>query len=116
MKRLIILLAFVPFFCQSQTIGIEKQVTLGDGTTGNFIRIDAVTQLDFGDSTLYKINFKLYKSQQLFENGIKPMPFGYEIHVYKPNSEAFTREQQYNYCLNSDTLTLKNGILITKTK
>ena len=114
MKKLILLLLLIPSFCQAQTIGIKKQVTLKDGTVGEFLRIESVTQIDCGDSTLFKIDFALYKSQALYENSVTPMPFRYEKHVYKPNSEAFTRDQQYSYCLASDTIYLKNGTLITK--
>ena len=118
MKRLtaIISLILIGFIAKSQTIGIEKQITLSDGTVGNYLTISSVTNELDGDSILVKVDLNLYKSKELFSSNVKEMPFRHEVQFYRKNLYYLTSDSLYSIITRLDTAFFKSYKLITKTQ
>lgn len=118
MKRLtaIISLILIGFIAKSQTIGIEKQITLSDGTIGNYLTISSVTNELDGDSILVKVDLNLYKSKELFSSNVKAMPFRHEVQFYRKNLYYLTSDSLYSIITRLDTAFFKSYKLITKTQ
>ena len=91
MKRIIILIVFLTsgILAQSQIIGLQKTFTLPDESTGNFLTIDTYDPpAIYGDSTLFKVDYKLYKTKTSFQNGKQKMNYRYEVQFYIKNSDV----------------------------
>ena len=118
MKKLIVIIAMIliGFIAKSQTIGIEKQITLWDGTVGNYLTMSSVTNELTGDSILVKVDLNLYKSKELFDAKVKPMPFRHEVQFYRKNLYYLTSDSLYSIITRLDTAFFKNYKLITKTE
>ena len=118
MKRLTAILALIliGFIAKSQTIGIEKQITLGDGTVGNYLTISSVANEPAGDSILVKVDLNLYKSKELFSSNVKAMPFRHEVQFYRKNLYYLTSDSLYSIITRVDTAFFKSYKLITKTQ
>jgi hypothetical protein len=99
----------------SQTIGLQKTIELTDETTGNFITIDTYdAPAILGDSTLFKVNFKLYKTKASYQSGKVKMNWRHETQFYKKNTDvpiANFIDFLYNQSLLNDSL-LKDAVKI----
>ena len=118
MKKLIVIISLIliGFIAKSQTIGIEKQITLSDGTVGNYLTISSVTNELAGDSILVKVDLNLYKSNELFDAKVNPMPFRHEVQFYRKNLYYITSDSLYSIITRLDTAFFKSYKLITKTQ
>ena len=93
MKALLFLLIF-PAAVFSQTIGIEKQITLSDKTIGKFITVGQIVY----EPPIWKIELKLYKDKSAYQSGAERMPFRYEVQ-FSDSGFVFTNENLYDKIL-----------------
>lgn len=83
----LLLLATISILGSAQNvIGLQKDITLNDGTQGNFIVIESSQVQVEAYSILYKVDLNLYRDSSYFNSGSKPMSWRYEVQFCDPTN------------------------------